>query len=327
MTHDISRERTVLVVDFLGMKEIEYRLECYGINTMCTLPVRSKITVMADVFKDIDGLILTGGGDVDPSLYSAFDHIETYGIDKERDAFEIAAIETAINKNIPILGICRGAQIINVALGGNLWLHIDDHPRDVGHWGRLHPIKLAKSYLKKNLPSGQPTFMSYHHQAIRNVGRGLYPVAWSRDGLIEAVESVPGTKPYILGVQFHPEMGESQYDDGVFKAFIRAVCGGRLPAKQEVKRKSWVTPAWIPPAWSQDPHDPAHDCLWEGDDYEYEKWSRRTLRDTHSYDCVSPPCGWPDDCNENFCVKFGLKGITDEMDKSIAFDAGEDEDG
>jgi len=161
----------------------------------------------------VDALILPGGGDIDPSHYGGARHEANYGISAERDGFELALARAALARpNLPILSICRGMQLVNVALGGDLLPHIPDHfgdtvahrhpeLRPVEHSVRLEPGSL----LAQTLGATQLDVHSVHHQAVGRLGAGLRAVAWSPDGVVEAIES--DRHPFLVGVQWHPELG------------------------------------------------------------------------------------------------------------------------
>lgn len=177
----------------------------------------------------LDGLLLIGGGDVCPSLYQGEQHAAVYGTDEERDTFEIALAKSALARQLPLLGICRGIQVLNVALGGTLHEHLpDDFGEEVLH--RLpprvatqHPLQLAEdSRLAKLLGECQFTAASWHHQAIDTPGAGLTPVAWAADGVIEAVE-MP-SHPWLIAVQWHPELtaSEDPLQQRLFDQFVAA---------------------------------------------------------------------------------------------------------
>jgi putative glutamine amidotransferase len=163
----------------------------------------------------IDGLILAGGADIDPSSYGAEVHPKTKGSVPERDRSEIALARRAIERDIPVLGICRGMQLINVACGGTLRQHIPDevgheeHRRNLGsfensdHDVRLQPGSLAARAAGEELHGTK----SHHHQAVAELGEGLVITGHSTmDELPEAIE-VP-SREFVLGVQWHPEADE-----------------------------------------------------------------------------------------------------------------------
>jgi putative glutamine amidotransferase len=163
----------------------------------------------------IDGLIVSGGVDMDPASYGAQRHPETKGCTPERDAFEIALIRRASELDMPVLGICRGMQVLNVAFGGTLDQHLpetfghEDHRRVPGNFDeadhdvRLSPESLAAAAAGELLH----TTKSHHHQGVDEVGEGLIITGTSTlDDLVEAIE-LPDRR-FVLGVQWHPEADE-----------------------------------------------------------------------------------------------------------------------
>ena len=160
----------------------------------------------------IDGLLLAGGADIDPASYGQPAHAETHDTVPERDAFEIALTRAAIERDLPVLGICRGMQLINVALGGTLTQHLpehlghQEHRRVLGSFdGSDHDVDVADGTLAMRvIGSAQHVTKSHHHQGVERLGEGLRVSASSPfDGLIEAIE-LP-QRSFVLGVQWHPE--------------------------------------------------------------------------------------------------------------------------
>ncbi len=168
--------------------------------------------VAAELLDRLDGLVLSGGGDIDPALHAGGEHESVYMVTPERDRFEIELVRRALERaDLPVLGICRGMQVLNVALGGDLELHLPDlRGEQVPH--RLPPREPTFHNVRIEADSllgeiyGQPEFRvcSWHHQELRKLGRGLVPVGWASDGVIEAV--VYPDHPFALGVQWHPEL-------------------------------------------------------------------------------------------------------------------------
>jgi putative glutamine amidotransferase len=163
----------------------------------------------------VDGLILAGGSDMDPATYGAEPHPETGAPARDRDDFEIALAARAIERDIPLLGICRGMQVMNVARGGTLQQHLPetvghgDHRRVAGSFdGADHDVRLQEGSLAERA-AGEPLHgtLSHHHQGVERIGTGLAVTGWSvLDDLPEAIE-VPDRR-YALGVQWHPEADE-----------------------------------------------------------------------------------------------------------------------
>ncbi len=158
----------------------------------------------------IDGLLLAGGADIDPGSYGAEPHPETRGTWPERDRFELALTKRALERDLPVLGICRGMQLINVALGGTLEQHLPDrtgsqiHRPIIGGFG-THRVGLAPGSLAQSAVGFDgPLVKSHHHQGIGELGRGLVASGWSvGDDVVEAIE-LPGGR-FALGVVWHPE--------------------------------------------------------------------------------------------------------------------------
>ena len=157
----------------------------------------------------LDGLLLSGGNDIDPPLYGAEPHPRTVDVRPGRDRAELALLRAALDAGLPVLGICRGVQLIAVAHGGALHQHL---PEVVGHDGHrpasgrfgYHDVRTAPDSRIGAILGGGAKVASYHHQGIAEVGTGLKAVAWADDGGIEAVESSdPGR--FLVGVLWHPE--------------------------------------------------------------------------------------------------------------------------
>jgi putative glutamine amidotransferase len=169
-----------------------------------------------DVVRRVDGVLLPGGGDIDPALYGAPVHSTFEAAEPGRDGFEIALVKAALAADLPVLAICRGMQVLNVAFGGDL---VQDIPTEVN--GALHhavrepryaiahevwvtPTSRLATLMKDDLEDGESCQVnSRHHQAVRHVGEGLEVVGTAPDGVIEAVERP--TARFCLGVQWHPE--------------------------------------------------------------------------------------------------------------------------
>ncbi|QYX81285.1 gamma-glutamyl-gamma-aminobutyrate hydrolase family protein [Streptomyces akebiae] len=164
----------------------------------------------------LDGLVIAGGPDVDPARYGAERSPRCGPPAPERDAWELALIRAALDTGTPLLGICRGMQLLNVALGGTLIQHVDDHVAEVGVFGR-HAVKPVPGTRYGDLVPEETDVPTYHHQAVDRLGTGLLDSAHASDGTIEAIE-LPHPA-WVLGVQWHPEMGE---DVRVMRALVTA---------------------------------------------------------------------------------------------------------
>ena len=174
-----------------------------------------------DVLDRLDGLVIAGGADVDPGRYGEEPHAETLGMRPDRDAGEFALLAEALRRDVPVLGICRGMQVMAVHAGGRLIQHLPDKvghpghrpgPGEYGtHGARFTPGSLAATVLGEAL-----TVNSYHHQAVADAG-ALTVTGWADDGSVEAVEDP--TRRFALGVQWHPEATD---DNRLFLAFTEA---------------------------------------------------------------------------------------------------------
>ncbi|MFI2201197.1 gamma-glutamyl-gamma-aminobutyrate hydrolase family protein [Streptomyces sp. NPDC020192] len=171
----------------------------------------------AETVARLDGLVIAGGPDVDPARYGAERSPRTGPPAPERDAWELALIDAALAAGVPLLGICRGMQLLNVALGGTLVQHLDGHAEVAGVFGR-HPVKPVPGTRYAGLVPEETAVPTYHHQAVERLGRGLVASAYATDGTVEAVE-LPPAEGWVLGVQWHPEMGE---DLRVMRALVTA---------------------------------------------------------------------------------------------------------
>jgi putative glutamine amidotransferase len=178
------------------------------------LPPDDEVAERPDELLDlVDGLMLAGGGDVDPASYGARPHHATSGSRPERDRFELALTHRAIERDIPVLGICRGMEMLNVACGGTLDQHLPDR---VGHEDHCHTpgafsdheVRLERGSLAARAVGAETTAVkSHHHQGVDELGEGLTATGWSTaDGIVEAIEL--GGRAYALGVLWHPEQDE-----------------------------------------------------------------------------------------------------------------------
>jgi putative glutamine amidotransferase len=173
-----------------------------------------------------DGLMLIGGGDVEPVEYGASDrHPAVYSVDPDRDRAEIGLIRAAAEATLPTLAICRGIQVMNVAFGGTLIQHLPDLSDQIDHRKgrpeRMHSVRVDEaSRLAVETGVSSLTGASRHHQAIDQIGDGLIPVGWADDEVVEAVEHRDG---WMVGVQWHPEVTASTdpMQQALFDALVR----------------------------------------------------------------------------------------------------------
>jgi putative glutamine amidotransferase len=177
-----------------------------------------------------EGVLFSGGVDVDPVHFGQTPHPNLGFIDEARDLFELALYRAAKRKGIPILGICRGIQLINVAEGGTLYQHLPALPEMLQHsqmnpdGSLFHEVRLdSSSTLSKAFGKITIRTDSYHHQGLDKVGKELKATAWTQDGLIEGAEGTG--KTFVLGVQWHPEMSYVKYPEqlAAFVVFMEAV--------------------------------------------------------------------------------------------------------
>jgi putative glutamine amidotransferase len=158
----------------------------------------------------VDGLVFSGGGDLTPDVYGAEADPATKGTNPERDRGELALLTAALERDLPVLAICRGVQVLNVARGGEIVQHLpdvlghEDHRAVVGEWSE-HPVNVDPS---SRLDEARGSVKSHHHQGLGRIGEGLREVAWAEDGVVEAIED--SEKRFVVGVLWHPEAGEDQ---------------------------------------------------------------------------------------------------------------------
>ena len=177
----------------------------------------------------VDGLLLAGGGDVVPAHYGGLEHPSQYGLDPERDDTELALFETARRIGLPVLAICRGLQLVDVACGGSLEQHLPErlgtaHGDPVGGLSATHDVEISPGTRLADAVGGATHLervTSHHHQGIAEVGDGLVAVSWSPDGLVEAVEP-DGDGPWMVAVQWHPEAtaAHDKKQQALFDTFV-----------------------------------------------------------------------------------------------------------
>jgi putative glutamine amidotransferase len=168
----------------------------------------------------VDGLVFSGGSDLDPELYGAEPHPETRGVVRERDDFELGLMRAALERDVPVLAICRGSQVLNVALGGDIEQHVPDRVgtevhREVPGVFADHGVEVLDGTRLATLVGDRHDVKSSHHQGFGALGDGLHEAARAPDGTVEALEAP--ARRFTLGVLWHPEMGE---DMALFEALV-----------------------------------------------------------------------------------------------------------
>ena len=168
----------------------------------------------------LDGLLLSGGADLDPKVYGAEAHPATNGTRPARDRAELALLEGALARDLPVLAVCRGSQVLNVALGGDLVQHLpevlgDERHREVPGTFSEHGVRVEEGSRLAAILGEHVPVKSSHHQGFGRVGEGLRPVAWADDGTLEGLEDP--ARRFALGVLWHPEAGE---DARLFEALV-----------------------------------------------------------------------------------------------------------
>jgi putative glutamine amidotransferase len=168
----------------------------------------------------LDGLLFSGGSDLDPELYDQEAHAETNGVVTERDRAEIALLQAALQRDMPVLAVCRGSQVLNVARGGDLVQHLPDVVGDEKHKHTPgvfadHDVDLVSGTRVQQILGDHAPVKSHHHQGYGRLGEGLREAARAEDGTIEAVEDP--SRRFALGVLWHPEAGE---DFALFEALV-----------------------------------------------------------------------------------------------------------
>ncbi len=195
------------------------------------LPIIRDEDLRGEVLDTLDGLLFTGGEDIHPSFYSEPIEERCGRIDKDRDLFELALAEAALDRQIPILGICRGIQLLNIVLGGSLYQDLSYRPGTLPHhssprekrYDLIHKVNLQpESYLAKIFGHLAFDVTSTHHQLLKDVAPPLKAVAFADDGVIEGVEAED--HPFLLAVQWHPERMIRRHPEqlALFRALVQA---------------------------------------------------------------------------------------------------------
>ena len=193
------------------------QVEAAGGRALLVPPSEEGIEETLDV---LDGILFSGGSDIDPVAYGDEAHPETNGVRPERDRAELALLTAALERDVPVLAVCRGSQVFNVARGGDLVQHLPDVVGDEKHKHTPgvfadHEVEVKAESRLGSLLGDRAPVKSHHHQGFGRIGEGLVETAWAEDGTLEAVED-PG-KRFAVGVLWHPEEGE---DAALFRALV-----------------------------------------------------------------------------------------------------------
>jgi gamma-glutamyl-gamma-aminobutyrate hydrolase PuuD len=175
----------------------------------------------------VDGLVFSGGSDLDPELYDAEAHPETNGVIRERDDFELELMRAALERDMPMLAICRGSQVLNVALGGDLEQHVPDRVgthvhKEVNGVFADHDVEVVAGTKLASIIGDRHDVKSHHPQGFGRLGSGLREAARAPDGTVEALEDT--TRRFALGVLWHPEAGE---DMALFRSLVAEAAARR----------------------------------------------------------------------------------------------------
>ena len=202
------------------------------------IPLDLTEDALTDLFDRLDGLCLAGGVDVDPALYGEARHSALGKVDAARDVTELTLARRALAADLPLFGICRGIQLLNVAAGGSLYQDLaaqvptarqHDYSHSDSPWEcPVHAVRVAEgSQLAALLGTGEIMTNSFHHQAVKEVAGAFVPVAWTSDGVVEGIEA-PGHR-FALGVQWHPEgmFATDPLARELFAAFVEASRDGK----------------------------------------------------------------------------------------------------
>ena len=191
------------------------------------LVVPPSLEAVEETLDALDGIVFSGGSDIDPGVYGAESHEKTNNVRPQRDRAELALLEAAIGRDMPVLAICRGLEVLNVARGGDLEQHLPDRLGNEAHREVLgvfseHGVDLAAGSRICALLGDRAAVKSHHHQGVGRLGEGLVETAWAEDGTVEGVEDP--SRRFLVGVLWHPEEGE---DDALFRGLVREAAAYR----------------------------------------------------------------------------------------------------
>lgn len=210
---------SIPLLDYTALhgEEVDVHLSEYpkALEKAGALPVQlTRNTDPVQIMQRLDGLVMTGGADPDPALYGEEPHPQLGAVERGRDDWELALIRAALDARIPMLCVCRGAQLLNIALGGTLVQHLDEATThalwDVPRIERCHTVRVVAGSRAEQLYGGDIPTNSLHHQAVGRPGDGVIVTGTAEDGVVEAFE-LEG-RPEVFAVQWHPEMLSDQVD-------------------------------------------------------------------------------------------------------------------
>lgn len=197
------------------------------------LPITREVETLMPLLQKLDGILFSGGSDIDPNLYGEYPKFGLGAIEPRRDTHEIRLAQIALTKlNIPVLGICRGMQLLTVATGGKLYQDLASQkpeginhsvPKSIRHHA-FHPVRMEVGSVLYNIYQGDVlTVNSFHHQAVKELGQGFKATMIAPDGIIEGMEWEESNR-FVVAVQWHPEMMEEKVDTirPIFTAFVEA---------------------------------------------------------------------------------------------------------
>lgn len=200
------------------------------------LPPHLESPAVEALWERLHALVLTGGGDIDPARFGEPPHPTLFDVSEARDGLELDLAARALETGLPLFAICRGVQVLNVALGGTLYQDIPSeiggavpHSQTAPRHQPTHAVRVMVERGRLGAILGAPELQvnSFHHQAIKRLGRGLEEAAWAPDGVIEGVD-LPGARGFVVGVQWHPEdlVGRDAAARNLFGALVEAASSG-----------------------------------------------------------------------------------------------------
>ena len=229
MEYDDKERKYPTAYAFDYLKRSYYEAVENSGGTPLVLPNTRRIELIEKALNVVNGLVISGGNDVDPVFYGERKKTKNLAITRERDLFEIALVEKARRFEIPMLAICRGMQLVNVAFGGTLYQDFGFEPKFLDHtlegsalYHKRHPVNIQEgSRLFKIIGKKKIMVNTSHHQMVKKIAPGFAVTAWSeKDRVIEAIESKDGH--FLLGVQWHPELMKDRSSKALFDGLVKS---------------------------------------------------------------------------------------------------------